>query len=170
AVLQLGDVADNRDDVAIPERDETELEMPAVRRAPLEIAAGRLGDKLKARTGELLGIFGSAEVAALGLKPQDIQQRQIWLDDVWRELKEVNEALVGEFQAIVGIEQRYPVAHVVQHRLHDAARLLDRLLAILQLGNVAVDSECATIHQWAVGELDVAAARREPLVAATLGI
>jgi hypothetical protein len=73
AVLQLGDVARDRDGVAVRQRNEAEIEM-LVRGAPLEIAAARLGDEVKSRAGEILGLLARAEIAAPGLITQDVLQ------------------------------------------------------------------------------------------------
>ena len=77
----------------------------------------------------------------------------------------------------VRVEQDDAVVHVVEDGLHHRAGALDvllglgqRLLAVLQFGDVAIDAEHAAVGQRLVVELDVAAARRAALVAAALRI
>ena len=168
AVLQLGDVARHRDGVTVRQRDEAEIEM-LVRGAPFEIAAARLGDEVKSRAGEVLGLLDRAEIAAPGLVAQDVHQRQSRRNRFGRQLEEVGETLVGELQTIFGIEQRHAVAHVVQHRLHDAARLLDGCLAFLDLGDIPMHTKQAAAGERLVSELDVPAAHCFALVAHTAG-
>ena len=108
---------------------------------------------MNSRARQLLGLLDRAEIAALGLEAQ--MSRSDRLGCIARQLEEVDQALVGEFQPIVGIEQRHAVAHVVEHRLHDAARLLERLLALLQLGDVAEHREDAAVADRLEAEFDV---------------
>ena len=110
-----------------------------------------------------------------------------------RETLEIHELAVDELPAHILVEQHHAVAHVVEHGLHDRARLLglgarrgcfgarafggvargfggflgggERFLALLQLGDVAIDAEQAAVVERLVVEFDVAAVRRAPLVA-----
>ena len=92
-----------------------------------------------------------------------------------RHVELVHELVVAEHQIEVLVDQDDAVVHVVEDGLHHRAGALDvllgggqRLLALLQLGDIAVNAEHAAVRQRVVGELDVAAAQRAALVAVRL--
>ncbi len=95
------------------------------------------------------------------------------LGDTGRHLQLLQELVVAEHETEVRVDQDHAIVHVVEDGLHHRAGALDillglgqRLLAVLQLGDVAIDAERAAVGQRTVVELDVAAARGAALVAA----
>ena len=81
------------------------------------------------------------------------------------------EPLVGELQCLVLVEQHDAVAHVVEHGLHHGATALNVALrriggllgggegglAVLQLGDVAMDDQHAAVVERMEIDLDIAA-------------
>src|SRR4029079_4838054 len=119
--------------------------MQSVSSSPLEMAAARPADEIQPRPRQLLGILGWPEIAALGLESQNIEQGQTRLEHIGRQLEKIDQAPIGELQAIVRIEQRHAPAHVVDPRRHAVARLLARRLAFLDLSDVAMHAEQAAV-------------------------
>ena len=174
AMLDLGDVVTDRQHAAIGQRIERELDQAAVPGAPRVPAAFRIANARGALRDDLLDVDIGAIVAALGHVTDAVEAGGARPADLVRVGVEFQEPAVDELDIEILVEELNGLVHVVEHGLHRLPRALgigarglgrllgggERRLALLQLGDVAVDADDGAVVERLVADLDVMAAGR----------
>ena len=139
--------------------------------------AARIANTLDACFNRLLHVDAGAEVAAFDHGAERIEARCPGPRDFHRPVLQLQHPLVDELDAEILVQHLDAFGHVVEHGLHDltgplgvGARGLGRFLrggkrclALLQLGDIAVNADDGAVVERLVANLDVVAARRNPL-------
>ena len=195
ALLEFGDVAIEREQPAVLERLEGEFDELAAGGAALVMRAGAHDGDPSLRLCFNLRFRDRAEIPAPRLESENVIGGDTGTGDVRREPLEVHELPIDELPAHVLVEQHDAVAHVVEHGLHDLAGAIDlaarggrfgartlggiargfggllgggeRLLALLEVRDVAIDPEHSTVAERLEGELDESPVLQTPLVMGT---
>ena len=174
ALLELGDVAVDAEQAAVGERLVVELDVAAADRQAVVAHAARGEHHFAPFAHQGLDVLDRTEIAALGLETDDVLAGISCRGDLGWDPQRLHEFVVAEPEAELLVEQDNAVIHVVEHGLQDLAGVLDirlgggqRLLALLEVGDVAVEPEPAAVAQRLERELDVSAGGGAPLVAAS---
>ena len=166
ALPQLGDVAEHREDAAVADRLEAELDLAAVL-APDISGAARRRQAGKGRRDVALHVRLAVDrtvVSAPRLKQHDVTDMNARLHQLQRQPARIDALAIHELLPHVLVDHRHAVAHVVERSLHDLTRALDVrlgrrqcLLALPQFGDVAEHRENAAVADRLETEFDVAA-------------
>jgi hypothetical protein len=129
----------------------------------------------------LFDVDVGAEIAAFGHVAERIVARRPRPGDFHRPVLQLQHPPVDELDAEILVEHLDAFGHVVEHGLHDLTGMLgvgarglgrflrggERRLALLKLGDIAVNADDGAVVERLVADLDVMAAGRRPLEAHT---